>query len=206
MKFTGWADEALEFYEGLEADNTKTYWTRNKHVYDEHVLAPMLALIAELEPTWGEGKVFRPYRDVRFSKDKTPYKTNIGARIGGGYVQLDASGLMVGSGRFHLESAEVQRFRQAIDNDVSGKQLVSIVSTARKKGYEANSHDELKTVPRGFDRDHPRAELLKYKGLIIWRRWDPAAWLGTAAAKKRVTDLFTAAKPLNDWLGQHVGG
>jgi uncharacterized protein (TIGR02453 family) len=205
MAFSGWADEALEFYEGLEADNTKTFWTKNKQVYDEQVLAPMQALIADLEPTWGEGKVFRPYRDVRFSANKEPYKTNLGARIGDGYVQLDATGLMVGSGRFHLESAEVARFRQGVDNETSGKALAKIVAAARKKGYEANSHEELKTVPRGFDKDHPRAELLRYKGLIVWRRWEPAAWLATAGAKKRVVDLFTAAVPLNDWLRANVG-
>ena len=205
MAFRGWSDEALEFYEGLEADNTKTYWTKHKAVYDELVLAPMQALIAELAPTWGEGKVFRPYRDVRFSKDKTPYKTNLGARVGGGYVQLDANGLMVGSGRFHLDSAEVARFRQGIDDETSGQALASIVTAARKKGYDVNSHDELKSVPRGFDKDHPRAELLRYKGLIVWRRWEPAAWLGTPAAKKRITDTFEAAKPLNAWLHDHVG-
>jgi uncharacterized protein (TIGR02453 family) len=205
MPFTGWSAEALDFYEGLEADNSKTYWTEHKATYDTIVLAPMQALLAELEPTYGESKIFRPYRDVRFSKSKDPYKTSIAARIGTGYVHLDVEGLMVGSGRFHLESAEVQRFREAIDDDTSGGNLAAIVATARKQGYEANSHDELKTVPRGFDKHHPRAELLRYKGLIIWRRWEPAAWMGTAAAKKRVIDLFEAAKPLNAWLASNLG-
>src|ERR1051325_11884594 len=77
MAFRGWPAEALEFYEGLEADNSKTYWTAHKTVYDEKVHAPMLALLAELEPEFGAGKIFRPYRDVRFSADKSPYKTAI---------------------------------------------------------------------------------------------------------------------------------
>ena len=88
MTFRGWPVEAIEFFEGLEADNSKTYWQRNKEVYDSMVRAPMEELLAELEPEFGEGRIFRPYRDIRFSADKSPYKTNIGATVGDGYVQL----------------------------------------------------------------------------------------------------------------------
>ena len=80
MAFQGWPEDALEFYEGLEADNSKTYWLARKDIYDNSVLMPMSELMAELEPDHGESKIFRPYRDVRFSKDKSPYKTVIGAR------------------------------------------------------------------------------------------------------------------------------
>jgi uncharacterized protein (DUF2461 family) len=94
MAFTGWPVEAIEFYEGLCADNTKTYWVEHKSIYDECVLRPMQELLAELEPDFGEGKIFRPYRDVRFSADKTPYKTAIGATLArGGYIQVSADGL-----------------------------------------------------------------------------------------------------------------
>ena len=79
MSFEGFPDEGLVFYEGLEADNSKTYWTRHKAAYDEHVKAPLLAMLEELAPEFGTAKVFRPYRDVRFSHDKTPYKTHQGA-------------------------------------------------------------------------------------------------------------------------------
>ena len=90
MAFHGWKVEALEFFEGLEADNSKAYWQRHKDVYDTIVRAPMEELLAELEPEFGEGRIFRPYRDVRFSRDKSPYKTAIGATLGDGYVQVDA--------------------------------------------------------------------------------------------------------------------
>ena len=96
MTFRGWPVEALEFYEGLEADNTKSFWLRNKVVYEEKVLAPMQELVAELEPAWGESKIFRPYRDIRFSADKTPYKTSIAAVVGDAYIQLTAHGLGAG--------------------------------------------------------------------------------------------------------------
>ena len=93
MKFSGWPIEAVEFYEGLAADNSKTYWMAHKGVYDESVYAPMAALLAELAGEFGAGKIFRPYRDVRFSKDKTPYKTGIYAILeSGGYVGFRAEG------------------------------------------------------------------------------------------------------------------
>ena len=95
MTFRGWPVEALEFYEGLEADNTKSYWLRNKAVYDEKVLAPMQELAAELGPAWGETKIFRPYRDIRFSADKTPYKTSIAAVVGDAYIQLTVGDAML---------------------------------------------------------------------------------------------------------------
>jgi len=81
VSFEGFPDEGLVFYEGLEADNTKTYWTRGKSSYEAHVRAPLLAMLEELAPEFGTAKVFRPYRDVRFSNDKTPYKTHQGAVI-----------------------------------------------------------------------------------------------------------------------------
>src|SRR3954468_21956610 len=92
--FKGWPAEALEFFEGLEADNSKTYWQDHKQVYDEKVKAPLEALLAEFKPKYGDGKIFRPYRDVRFSANKEPYKTNIAATVAaGGYISLSAEGL-----------------------------------------------------------------------------------------------------------------
>src|ERR1700685_2145381 len=99
MAFSGWPEEALDFYYGLAADNTKTYWTEHRAIYDEKILRPMADLAEELAEEFGEPKIFRPYRDVRFSRDKTPYKTHIGAVIGGtGYIQLSAEGLAAGAG------------------------------------------------------------------------------------------------------------
>jgi uncharacterized protein (TIGR02453 family) len=204
VAFRGWPVEAIEFYEGLEADNTKTYWQAHKTTYDESVRGPMLALLTELEPSWGAGKIFRPYRDVRFSADKTPYKTAIGALLaGGGYVQLSAEGLATGCGAWHLETAELNKFRQAVADDSSGVPLVAIVDKLAGQGIEVMSREALKTVPRGFDRDHPRADLLRNKGLAAWKQWGVGAWLGTAKARTRVEEFLTAAEPLRDWLREH---
>jgi uncharacterized protein (TIGR02453 family) len=206
MAFHGWSVAALDFYEGLEADNSKTYWTEHKAVYDEQVHAPMLALLDDLEPEFGAGKVFRPYRDVRFSADKSPYKTSIAATIGSdAYIQLTARGLMVGRGTWMMAPDQVARFREAVAADGSGGELTALVARLRAKQIDVGAHDELKTVPRGYPKDHPRAELLRAKGFVAHKEWPPGAWLGKPAARTRVVDLLRATEPVSIWLSTHVG-
>jgi uncharacterized protein (TIGR02453 family) len=205
MTFRGWPVEAIEFFEGLEADNSKTYWQRNKEVYDSMVRTPMEELLAEIEPEFGEGRIFRPYRDIRFSADKSPYKTNIGATIRDGYVQLTADGLAAGSGMWEMAPDQLERYREAVSATRSGGKLVKVVREARDAGVEVSGHDVLKTAPKGYPKDHPRIELLRYKGIITWREWPAGAWLGSRKAKDRVVEVFRASKPLNEWLRGHVG-
>ncbi len=206
MAFKGWPAEAIEFYDGLEADNSKAYWQAHRSVYETAVKGPMDELLAELAPEFGAGKVFRPYRDVRFSPDKTPYKTAIGAVCAdGGYVQLSAKGLGVGSGMWMMDADQLARYRRAVDDAAAGAELAAIVAAGRKAGVEATGHDALKTAPKGYPKDHPRIELLRYKGLIAWKEWPAGAWLGRKTAKDRVVAFFRAAGPLNRWLRANVG-
>jgi uncharacterized protein (TIGR02453 family) len=205
MTFTGWPEEALDFYDGLEADNTKTYWLAHKHIYESCVLQPMTALLDELGPEHGEGKIFRPYRDVRFSKDKSPYKTAIGAVIGDAYIQLSAGGLAAGSGMYHMSPDQLDRYRRAVTADHSGADLADVIAGVRRHKIDVHGHEMLKSAPRGYPADHPRIELLRCKGLVAWQEWPVQAWLGTPAAKKRLTDFLAATAPLNAWLGKHVG-
>lgn len=207
MTFRGWPAEALDFYEGLEADNSKTYWTAHKAVYDEKVRAPMDALLAELEAEFGPGKVFRPYRDVRFSADKSPYKTNMGAWLErGGYIQLSAAGLAAGRGLWMMSPEQLDRYRRAVADERTGAGLERIVAQLARKQIEVAGHGTLKTVPRGYPRDHARARLLRHKGLTAWKDWPVAAWLGTATAKRRIVEFLHDAQPLADWLTGNVGG
>jgi len=205
MAFRGWRVEALEFFEGLEAENSKAYWQRNKDVYEKLVRAPMEELLAELAPEWGDGRVFRPYRDVRFSRDKSPYKTHIGAMVGEGYVQLSAEGLAAGSGMWEMAPDQLERFRDAVDAERSGKALSKLVAGARAAGLELMAHETLKTAPRGYPKDHPRIELLRYKGLVAWREWPAGAWLGTKRAKDRIVEFLRSSRPLSGWLRTNVG-
>jgi uncharacterized protein (TIGR02453 family) len=206
MVFRGWAAEAIEFYEGLEADNSRTYWQENKAVYEELVRGPMDELLAELAPQYGEGRIFRPYRDVRFSKDKSPYKTAIAATLAnGGYISFSAEGLGAGRGLYMPAPDQLDRYRRAVADERSGRQLVQIVSKLRKSRITVDAHDVLKTAPKGYPKDHPRIELLRYKGLISWKQWPVGAWLGTRKAKERLVGFLRASKPLHDWLETRVG-
>ena len=206
MAFQGWPVEAIEFFERLEDDNTKTFWTEQKAVYEQSVKAPMVALLAELENRYGEGKVFRPYRDVRFSKDKSPYKTNIAATMEeGGYVSLSADGFSTGTGYYTMAKDQLAKFRASVDAEKTGRQLERTVTKLIDAGIEVTAHDRLKTAPRGYSADHPRIELLRMKGCIAWQQWDIGAWLDTSEPKDRVVALLETAKPLVKWLDTNVG-
>ena len=205
MAFSGWPEEALDFYDGLMADNTKTYWTGHKAVYDEKVLGPMTELTEELAAEFGEPKLFRPYRDVRFSADKTPYKTHIGAVLGGtGYIQLSAEGLAAGAGMWQLDPGRLARYRAAVVSDRLGPELEQIVAAIESEGHQVHGHGVLKSAPRGYPADHPRIGLLRNKGLTAWQQWPVEPWLGTASAKDRLISFFRTALPLTSWLNENV--
>jgi uncharacterized protein (TIGR02453 family) len=207
VSFEGFPDAALLFYEGLEADNSKAYWTDNKAIYDDAVAAPMKALLEELEKGFGTAKLFRPYRDVRFSKDKTPYKTRQYAVVHQGdqglYVGIDAAGLHLGGGMFHASTEQVGRLRSAIDDDLSGSALAKILATLTKAGMQIGG-DQLKRVPKPYDREHPRADLLRHKSLIAWIDHEPQSWLHGPQAKAEVVKAWKALAPLNSWLHDHT--
>ena len=206
MAFKGWPSTAIEFFDGLEFDNSKTYWQANKATYESDVKAPMTELLAELEDEFGEGKIFRPNRDVRFSADKSPYKTSIAARLGdGGYVQLSSAGLAAGCGMYMMAADQLERFRAAIDADRTGEELAALVADTRAKSIEVTAHDALKTAPKGYPKDHPRIELLRQKGLVTWREWPVGSWLATRKAKDRVVGLLHDAQPILRWLDRNVG-
>jgi uncharacterized protein (TIGR02453 family) len=205
MAFAGWPLEAIEFYEGLEADNTKAYWQEHKSIYEQCVKAPMEALLGELEADFGSGRVFRPYRDVRFSKDKTPYKLNCAAHLPGGYVSFSADELFVGSGLYMPETDALERYRVAVADPKSGEELESIVAALRRGRYDVGAHDVLKTAPRGYPKDHPRIELLRQKGIVMSKAWPIGPWVSTRKAKDRVISCLRAARPLNAWIERRVG-
>src|SRR3989449_4953540 len=138
--FRGWSEDCQRFFIGLELDNSKRYFEANRRVYEEAVKAPMAALMESLEKDYGSGKIFRPNRDIRFSKDKSPYKTNIAgyAAMGdrGGYLSLDAHGLTVAAGRYEMTPPQVVKYRKKVAADSTGVPLAAIVAKLEKAGYE----------------------------------------------------------------------
>jgi len=205
MSFSGWPEEALDFYDGLAADNSKTYWTMHKQVYDTAVLRPMTELVEELALEFGEAKIFRPYRDVRFSKDKTPYKTHIGAMVGRGYVQFSAQGLAAGDGMYGMAPDQLDRYRQAVAGVRTGGELEDVIAAIEQRGIGVAGRDVLKTAPRGYPADHPRIGLLRCKGLVAWKEWPVEGWLETEAARDRVAGFLRTTRPLSTWLAENVG-
>jgi uncharacterized protein (TIGR02453 family) len=210
MAFTGFGTGAIGFYEDLAENNSREWWLANKKRYEDEVRRPMEQLLEDLSGTWGEAKLFRPNRDTRFAKDKTPYKTNIAAVIfgdGGGsvYLSLSAEGLHIGGGGYHLDRPQLARYRQAVARDATGAELESIADALREARADVASHGELKRAPKGFSPDHPRIDLLKRDGIIgIWAH-PPRKWLSTPKAKARVEDAWTLLRPLNDWMVENVG-
>ncbi|CAM3982131.1 DUF2461 domain-containing protein [Smaragdicoccus niigatensis] len=206
MTFTGFPAAALDFYEDLEADNSKAFWTAHKDTYEGAIKKPFEALVAELGPEFGEAKIFRPYRDVRFAKDKSPYKTNQGAWFGESsvYVHIDAAGLMVAAGYWETASDQVGRLREAVAAEISGTELEGIIADLEQAGFEVGG-EQLTRVPAGYPKDHPRADRLRFKTLTARKTFGAPAWLATPKAKKHIVDGFHAMQPLTSWLQQRVG-
>ncbi|HTL86070.1 MAG TPA: DUF2461 domain-containing protein [Acidimicrobiia bacterium] len=210
MTFKGWPADALDFYAKLEADNSRPFWLANKATYDESVKAPFLQLSEKVEKEFGPLHVFRPNRDVRFSKDKSPYKTAAAAVTEGQggasyYVQISSTGLYVGSGYYMLAPDQLERYRVAVADTRKGPQLASAVAALRKQRYRVEARESLKRVPRGVDPEHPRAELLKMKGMHVGCDFGAPRWLHTAKAYDRIVKAWRDAAPVNRWLDRHVG-
>ena len=206
---TGIPADAFDFFEELAADTTKAWWTANKDRYESSVRGPVEALLAELAPEFGPGKIFRPYRDVRFSKDKTPYKTNLGAttRAKDGsiyYFALSPEGMYLGGGYYRMAKDQIARYRTAVADEKTGPALTKLVAAAEKAGFEVGG-EQLKRVPPGFDKEHPRGDLLRHKGLYLGMPLEPAAWMGTKKAAERVAATWRKVQPTTAWLHEHVG-
>jgi uncharacterized protein (TIGR02453 family) len=209
--YVGIPQDAFEFFAELEANNTKTFWQANKHRYDL-IRRSMLDLGEAVDEQFRPLRVYRPNRDVRFSKDKSPYKTNIGAlgETQGGcmlYAHLDADGMFAASGQYMMSKDQLDRYRRGVDADQTGKALEKIVGGLTKAGFAVSHGGEepLKNAPRGFAPDHPRIGLLRWKGIIATWTFGAPSWLHSARLATEVSAAWTGTSPLRDWLERHVG-
>ena len=208
MTFAGFPVAALDFYDDLEMDNTKSFWDAHKATYNEAVKAPMTALTDALSDEFGQAKIFRPYRDVRFSKDKQPYKTHQGAFVPlgpacGWYVEISARGVRTGSGFYEASSPNLARIREAIDNDLHGKQLAAILKKAERAGFEIGG-ERLKTSPRGYDVDHPRIELLRHKSITVGRSLGFERVIHEPALLDAVRKDWRTLRPFVEWVAARI--
>jgi len=204
-QFNGFPPEAIAFLKQLSRHNNREWFQAHKDVYEQACREPMKALVSDLGPGVGPVKITRINRDIRFSSDRSPYRTYIAAGVRGNYVSLSAEGLYVGTGMYKPEPAALQRLRAAIASDASGPLLQKIVTSLRRKGYTVDTHDRVSTTPRGYAADHPRIDLLRMKDIFAGKTFPPQPWLSTPKALDRVRTVMTEIKPLADWLRQHVG-
>jgi uncharacterized protein (TIGR02453 family) len=208
-EFTGFPVAALDFYDDLEMDNTKSFWAAHKDVYETAVRAPMTALVASLEAEFGAAKVFRPYRDVRFAKDKTPYKTHQGAFVASGpstgwYVEVAAPGVRVGVGFYEASSPRLSAIRSAIADEIRGAELERIVAALTGSGWTLGG-DTLKTSPRGYDASHPRIALLRHRSMTLGRSYGFDPVIHGRGLVERVRADWNEARPFVEWVAMAAG-
>ncbi len=229
MTFSGFPVEGIEFLENLAQNNEKSWFEANRQTYEQKLLAPAVAFVAavgealqEENPavrydtrTNGSGSLMRIYRDTRFSKDKTPYKTNISGmwwegpgkktQSPGYGFQLTAEGMGLMAGMFRFDKEQLTRYREAVDDDKTGPKLVEAIEAVLAAGEYEILGDQYKKVPRGYDVDHPRAEWLKYKGLWSHPREElTISDLKTPAALEIALQALHDMRPLQAWLARHV--
>lgn len=207
MTFAGFPEAALDFYDDLEIDNSKVFWEAHKDTYRTAVVEPMQALVDDLADEFGTAKIFRPYRDVRFSKDKTPYKTHQGAFIAVGpamgyYVQISAPGLMVAAGFYDADAQRLATIRAAIDQKIPGIELEQILAKLTRAGWEVGG-SQLKTAPRGWSADHPRIALLRHKSLTVSKDYGFDEIIHSPDLVKRIRTDWRKTRMLVDWLARH---
>ncbi len=203
MPFSGLPHASTDFYAALELDNSREFWAANRERYERDVRGPMTALMGELEEEFGPAKVYRPQRDVRFSTDKSPYKTHQGGFVRvatrtGWYAEVCADGFRLGGGCYYLEPAALTAYREAVDGR-RGARLQRVVERLVADGWEVGG-TSLKTAPRGYPRDHERIELLRRKALTAMRWIEDGDVVTTPTLVDAVREHWREVRPLVEWL------
>ncbi len=220
MPFTGFADATGSFFRKLSKNQTREWFQSHKSEFDEGWNTPMKSLLDDVaekidaafpHADLGPPKVFRIFRDVRFSKDKSPYKTHIGGyvptlRAGQGhevpialYLHVGLPNTFAAAGHHMMDGPALERFRAAVA-DKRGVELDKILGGLKKKGFSVDSHDTYKKVPKGYDPEHPRAEHLKRKGLTVGFPDMPKGILATPKLVPWLVGHVKSAAPLVEWL------
>ncbi len=223
MTFTGFPREGLQFLTDLKANNTKEWFDDNRATYDEKVLAPARAFVLEMgarlreiapdiraEPKINKS-LFRIYRDTRFSQDKTPYKTNLavwfwegeGKRMEcpGFYFDMSPERIFMGTGIYMFPTKELlHHYREAVDDDEFGEALEAVVVKLKAAGLELSSGKQLKRVPREYDKEHVRGDLLRHKGLTAGLELPISEEVHSEAILDLCMKHFKAMNPLHAWI------
>jgi len=219
--FNGFPEDAILFFVELAANNNKTWFTEHKPDFEKYVMTPAREFVVamgerlqELSPGINADprvnkSIFRIYRDVRFSKDKTPYKTNLGLWFWTGegakfenpgyYFHLDTDNLMLGVGLYSFAKPILKAYRDAVVDPQLGPALAQVVAKVAGKGY-GFGQKTYKRVPRGYDPDHENAELLLYSGLTAGKELEHPEALHSAALVDYCFEHYRQLEPVVKWL------
>jgi|SRR3954470_6550082 uncharacterized protein (TIGR02453 family) len=225
MAFAGFPESGLSFFRGLSKNNDRDWFEAHRKTWDDEVFPAMLewcgALIERVRdvmpglvfaPRQG-GSVYRLYRDIRFSRDKRPYKTHVAALLWDGVEKHDSPGVYLhvspeevifGGGIYLFEEARLDRFRKVLHDPDAAERLDQALAAAKKGGLKLEIADKLQRSPRGFDPGGARAEQSKWKGLTVVKRVKPAGWLHSAAALDRSEAVARAYAPLHRWMREEL--
>ncbi len=225
VRFVGFAKDAARFFHELAAEMSRDWFTAHKPEYEALWVQPMTALLTEvkvgLAPAYrglalAAPKLFRIHRDVRFGKDKTPYKTHCAGllAIGDGPVMETGAAIYLqlgldeyaGAGFYGFSPDQLVRWRKAVVDDRSGRELVAALAAARSAGHTLGAQEVLARVPRGLDPEHPRAELLRHKGCVLGFPAIPRGLIHKPELAGWLVDHGRRAAPVVRWLERHVGG
>jgi uncharacterized protein (TIGR02453 family) len=225
--FDGFSPEAMQFLADLQANNSREWFNAHKQVYQEAIVEPALVFVVALGErlraiypdinadtrTNGAGSLMRIYRDTRFSKDKTPYKTNVGIvwwqgegkkmEQPGFYFHLAPESSWVGGGLYMFPPPALEAFRAAVDDPAQGAALQGVLDQLQAEGLRVWG-ERYKRVPQGYSADHPRADLLKYKGLFAASSDFPAAVLASPGLVDQCFEICATQAPLQQWLLQNL--
>jgi uncharacterized protein (TIGR02453 family) len=222
--FQGFPREGINFMKRLKRNNNRPWFEKHKEEYEAFVKLPMQSLIAALHPPFErfapefdvnpKRSIFRIYRDVRFSNDKTPYKTHVAAHFvlrgkpkgvegSGYYLHIEPGEVFLGGGIYMPDNDQLKNIRRAIANQP--ERFLSIVGDAKfKKLFGVIEGEKLQREPKGYEPDHPMIEWLKYKQFFVGVEWEESRCLKERFVSE-ATGVFEAATPLVRFLNEAIG-
>lgn len=193
----GFPPEAVQFFAGLRADNSRAYWVRHRQRYRCCVAEPLAALLAELAPQFPTARVLTPYQDLRYSADRSPYRNHAAALArdasgaAGLYLQLSAEGLLVAGGAFRMTRDQIVRYRAAAGQERAGGLLGALLRSLLNDGHVLSGDG--------------RRELTRRRELAAIRDFGTPAWLSGPRCAEEIAAAWHRLAPLSAWLAEHVG-
>jgi uncharacterized protein (TIGR02453 family) len=219
--FEGFPREGIDFMKRLKRNNNRPWFEKHRQEYESFVKLPMQSAIAALQPHFErfapefdvnpKRSLFRIYRDVRFSKDKTPYKTHAAAHFvlrgkpkgvegSGYYLHIEPGEVFLGGGIYMPDGDQLKKIRRAIA-DYADQFLTITRHPKFKKTFGTLQGEKLQRVPQGYEPDHAMAEWLKFKQFFVWVEWPESRCLKKGFVAE-VSDVFEAAGPLVRFLNE----